>query len=284
MHDDRLEKLAQNAEAGWARARELDDQCRLAWEHAHKLDRALQDCVKLLQGASYHADALAVWDKNIEFLRDPRFAEAYRAGMQSGQHAGRPRGSDADIHIEWRVHMLCWAAAHATRLEGDFVECGVNTGIYSLAVCRYVGFESLDRDFWLFDTFCGIPESHMTADERPQRIAENASLYSECYEIAAHNFAPYRRAKLIRGTVPETLRSVEIDKVAYLSIDLNLVEPERAAIAHFWPRLVPGALVVLDDYGWAHFASQKRAMDDFARSVGVEIATLPTGQGLLIKP
>ncbi len=284
MSEERLRELAASADAGWARAHELDSEARRAWEHAHKLDAALQDYQKLLESAAYNADALAVWDKSTAFLRDPRFVEAYRAGMDSGHHILRAKGSRDDIHIEWRVHVLLWAAAHAARLDGDFVECGVNTGIYSLAVCRYLGFERLERDFWLFDTFSGIPESHMAEEERASRIAENASLYSECFEVARRNFAPYPRAHLVRGTVPETLSTVTIGKVAYLSIDMNIVAPERAAIEHFWPKLVPGAVVVLDDYGWLHFEAQRRSMDDFARGVGVEVLTLPTGQGLMLKP
>ena len=53
---------------------------------------------------------------------------------------------------------------------------------------------------------------------------------------------------------------------------------------HFWPRLVPGAAVVLDDYAFHGYHPQKQAMDDFARIHEVEIASLPTGQGLLLKP
>ena len=284
MNETRIAELTANAEAGWARARELDAEARRAWDQAHKLDAALQDYQRLLERATYNADALAVWDKSTAFLQDARFIVAYQAGMQSGHHILRARGSTDDIHIEWRVHVLCWAATHAARLGGDFVECGVNTGIYSLAVCKYLGFERLDRTFWLFDTFCGIPESQMAPDEREARIAENASLYSECYELACRNFLPYPRARLIRGRIPESLSAAAIDKVAYLSIDMNIVAPERAAIEHFWPRLVPGAVVVLDDYGWLHFEAQRRSMDDFADRAGVKVLTLPTGQGLMIKP
>ena len=56
------------------------------------------------------------------------------------------------------------------------------------------------------------------------------------------------------------------------------------AIEHFWPKLSTGAMVVLDDYGWTRYEAQKETIDEFARSVGVEALTLPTGQGLLVKP
>ena len=235
---------------------------------------------------SYSADWLTVWHKNVDFLSDEKFMTAYRLGMDSGHHIARPRGSSDDLHIEWRVHVLLWAASHAAKLGGDFVECGVNTGIFSLAVCQYLDFNRLsEKSFWLFDTFEGIPAEQVSDEEkRLGRLAENETAYSECYELAQKNFAPYERAVLVRGKVPETLTSVPIEKVCYLSIDMNIVEPEIAAIEFFWPKLSGGAPVILDDYGWSAFRLQKEAMDRFARSKGVEILTLPTGQGLLLKP
>jgi hypothetical protein len=64
---------------------------------------------------------------------------------------------------------------------------------------------------------------------------------------------------------------------------MNIAYPERKAIEHFWPKLSTGALVVLDDYAWRGYEEQMQSMDEFARSVGVQILTLPTGQGLIVK-
>jgi O-methyltransferase len=245
---------------------------------------------------SYNADSLTVYGKNVEFLHDPKFVAAYRRGMNSGHCIGRPPGSDLDIHIEWRVAVCCWAARHAAKLKGDFVECGVNTGIFSLAVCEYVDLNSLDKSFYLFDTFEGIPLGQMSEKEKSIRniplgpdgesvvSSKHNEMYPQCYEMAARNFSPFPRARLVRGTVPESLSSVNIENVAYLSIDMNIAYPERAAIERFWPKLSSGAIVVLDDYAWQGHAEQKASLDEFTRVVGVEILTLPTGQGLIIKP
>jgi O-methyltransferase len=205
--------------------------------------------------------------------------------MESGHKLTRSAGADGDAHIEWRVHVACWAGRHASHLEGEFVECGVNTGILSLAVCRYVDLNATGKTFYLFDTFCGIPDEQISPEERAMgRDRENCEFYEECYERAVRNFAGYPKAVLVRGVVPDSLRTVAIDKVCYLSIDMNIAAPELAAIEHFWDKLVPGAPVLLDDYAWLGYVTQKRAMDLFAARKGVEILTLPTGQGLLIKP
>jgi ABC-type sugar transport system substrate-binding protein len=48
--------------------------------------------------------------------------------------------------------------------------------------------------------------------------------------------------------------------------------------------MVSGATMVLDDYGHTFFAGMKQGLDDFARKRGVEVLSLPTGQGLIFKP
>jgi hypothetical protein len=67
-----------------------------------------------------------------------------------------------------------------------------------------------------------------------------------------------------------------------LSIDLNNFQPEIAAIEYLWDKLVPGAIVLLDDYAYSEkYVLQRLAWDNFAKRKGVEILNIPTGQGLI---
>jgi hypothetical protein len=224
---------------------------------------------------------MALLDRNTEFLRKPQFRAAYEAGMASGHRIN----GGGDIGIEWRVHVACWAATHALKLQGDFVECGVNTGMMSLAICKYVDFNRTEKTFWLFDTFCGIPVEQAKNEWEVAHVnAHNRYNYFECYKLAKQNFSPYPNAKLIRGRVPETLSFAPVDQVSYLSIDMNLEAPERAALEHFWPKMTAGGIVLLDDYGFIGYEPQHASADAFATKVGVPILSLPTGQGILIKP
>jgi hypothetical protein len=64
---------------------------------------------------------------------------------------------------------------------------------------------------------------------------------------------------------------------------MNVAAAEMGAAEFLWPRLVPGAPVLLDDYGWAAHVNQKKAWDEFAARKGAMILGLPTGQGLIVK-
>ena len=98
------------------------------------------------------------------------------------------------------------------------------------------------------------------------------------------NFAQWPRARIIEGAVPETLGQVTASRVAYLHLDMNIAPPETAALTYFWEKLSAGAPVLLDDYAYLGHGAQREALDGFARSRRVAICSLPTGQGLIIKP
>jgi O-methyltransferase len=227
---------------------------------------------------TFNADGLATVH-NADFLADPVFREACRLGMNTGHRF------PGDLHIEWRIYVCCWAAQHGKQLRGDFVECGVNTGIYSRAAMHYIDYaQMVDRRFYLLDTYRGIPLERLSAAERAEGIEGHNSFYFDCYDMACATFAPFRNARVIRGLVPDTLAQIDSEEICYASIDMNNVAPEIAAGEFLWPRLVSGAIVVLDDYGWRPHINQKKAWDAFADRRGLKVLALPTGQGLLIKP
>ncbi|TVQ84736.1 MAG: methyltransferase [Micavibrio sp.] len=229
--------------------------------------------------SDYHADGLATKYKTLPFKKDTKLAEAWQFA-EEGNKAGW-KGNVPDIR--WRVHIACWAAQHGLALDGDFVECGVHTGILSMAICKYLDFAKVKKKFYLFDTYEGIPVDQITTDEEDMVRSMNENLYFDCLEIVQKNFSDYPNALPVKGRVPESFKEVKIDKIAYLSLDMNNATAERAAIEYLWPKLVSGAMVVLDDYGWISHEAQMKTMDEFAASQNVSIAHLPTGQGLLVK-
>lgn len=97
------------------------------------------------------------------------------------------------------------------------------------------------------------------------------------------NFSEWKNTRIIEGPIPETLPEVAARQIAFCHIDMNCSSPEVAALSCFWDRLVLGAVVLLDDYAYYGYQLFKDGMDRFAEGKGVAIASLPTGQGLLVK-
>ena len=207
---------------------------------------------------------------NVEFLREESFKRAY--GAAEKQHSGR--------NMRWRSHVAQWAGFQASFLEGDFVECGVNRAFLSTSVMEAINFKEIKhKNFYLVDTFSGLVPELLTDKDRAAHWNE----YPDVYDFVVNSFKDYPNVHVVKGAVPDILPSIEVEKVCYLSIDMNCVAPERAALEYFWPKLVQGGIIILDDYLFKGHEAQKETADEFAKIVGARILSLPTGQGLLIK-
>lgn len=228
-----------------------------------------------LNFVTYNQDRL-VTQHNCDFMQNELFQKAYLAGEATNSWKGQP--------IHWRLHILFWAAERARQMEGDFIECGVNRGGFSRAVIEYLDFTTLSpRKFYLLDTFNGLVEKFLTEEEK-DNVRNEFVHFEECFDEVQKCFAGFENVILVRGVIPDTLPQVKTERVCFISIDMNCVEPEIAAAEYFWDKMVSGAAMVLDDYGWTEFINQKRAFDEFAKRKNVPILALPTGQGLILKP
>lgn len=57
----------------------------------------------------------------------------------------------------------------------------------------------------------------------------------------------------------------------------------RGALGVLFDRVVPGGVIVFDNYGWSASARQMEASDSFMAAHSYTILELPTGQGLTVK-
>lgn len=222
---------------------------------------------------TYRTDGL-ITSNNCDFINEKDFSSAYQKAKDTNPWPG--------FTLQWRTYIVCWFANHVKNLEGDFVECGVNTGAYSRAVIDYIDFANTKKAFYLFDTFSGLEENLVSESEKKIGIKDYFGTYKDVYQQVLDTFSQFN-VKVIKGAVPYTLPECTADKICYLSIDMNCVEPEIAAANYFWDKLVCGGVILLDDYGFPMHIHQKHAFDEFAKEKGVKILSLPTGQGIIIK-
>ena len=227
---------------------------------------------------TYAEDGL-ISQHSSDFIHESRFQSAYEAGRDGivWSHPGE---------IRFRAYIACWAAQQALSLDGDFVECGVATGILSRTICTYVNFGTVDKKMFLFDTFRGIPIENLT-DAREIEAAHrfNKSHYAgDVLPLVKKRFSGFPNVIPVQGVLPDSLGGIAPDRIAYLSIDLNNAVAEMGVINALWDRLVAGAIVLLDDYAYGpEFSNQKQAWDAFAHEKGIAILTLPTGQGMIVR-
>ena len=211
------------------------------------------------------------------FMEDTLFVDSYEIGLKTGALKNHP----GDLY--WRAYVACWAASKAKTLEGDFIECGVNLGFLSRVIVNYVGFNNLDKKFYLVDTFSGFPTETMGEEQRQYLSAEVASEYIDCYEEVQATFSEFSNVILVKEKVPNALPFVKSEKVSFISLDMNNADAEIAAAEYFWDKMVSGGVIVLDDYGHPSAFFHRKKFDEFCTKRNVKVLTLPNGQGLIFK-
>ena len=144
------------------------------------LPKYLSNCISILTKATFSEDGL-ITTHVADFRNDPCFISAYQQGKSTGSWNG--------VDLRWRVYTACWAARSASALPGDFVECGVNRGGMSRAIMEYIGFNNLEKRFFLLDTYCGFPEELKTVAS-----AVNLNDFEECYNDVVATFKKFKGA------------------------------------------------------------------------------------------
>lgn len=213
----------------------------------------------------FAGDNLFTYSRNLSFLTDEEFMRAYNAHVTT----------DVEKGIIWRIAVVAWAARNGMRLQGDFVECACYKGVTARIVCDYVGFGAQpDRKYFLYDLFEHDPSMpHHTMPEHGKTL----------FDQVKQRFVDLPNVVVTQGRVPDSFAQAAPEKIAFMHLDLNNADAEIGALEVLFDRMVPGAIMVLDDYGWLGYRAQKLAEDPWLEKRGYRVLELPTGQGLLIK-
>jgi O-methyltransferase len=220
----------------------------------------LVDAAKIKAGW-FAGDNLIAFGRNLGFLDDERFINAWKS------HASEPH----ERGILWRTAVVVWAARQALRRDGDFIECGCYKGTSSrimLDAC-----DMADRQFYLYDLF--EHDSTMAHHAMPEHSAD-------LFPWVKQRFAEFPNVHVIQGFVPESFEQGVPDKIAFAHIDMNNAPAEIAALEAIEHRLVPGAVIVLDDFGALPYRTQHKLETQWFAERGVPVLELPTSQGLVI--
>ena len=226
------------------------------------------DRFRKIFGSVYAGDNVILFGRTLGFRRDKKLMQAF----------GKQAKTDQEKSLLLRINTLAWAARQALLVEGDFVECGVWRGFCSSVIVDYLDFGALDRTFYLYDTFDGIPpEQDSEGHDSP--LFHDKALYPSVIE----RFAAYPNVRIVKGKVPDTLHVEAPRRIAMLHIDMNSAKAEIGALEVLYERVSRGGIIVFDDYGWTGYSAQQLAEDEWVAARGQRILELPTGQGLLVK-
>lgn len=211
----------------------------------------------------FYADDCFVVYRNLGFLRDAGFRGALEASGVDSVLMGRI----------WRIWVLVWSMRSRWGTSGAILDCGTYNGRALEVAIRYCEDVSGHRvdPIYACDMFEDPPSEARKAEHGPQ-----------LFEQVALRFATLNNAHVIKGALPQSLEHIDIPAVTWCQIDLNSATADAETFNALHDKLVDGAIVIFDDYGFSRYSETQERIDYICSRIGNAVLELPTGQGLYI--
>jgi O-methyltransferase len=212
---------------------------------------------------------------------DPELAQRVDAAVLPFDPERRALGKDWPVHAfsmigAMRMLQLQRAAEFLIErgIPGDFIETGVWRGgacILMRAVLAAWGVT--DRRVWVADSFRGLPAPD--AQRYPKDAGSHLNVFPQLAVSADQVRANFERYDLLddqvaflEGWFRDTLPTAPIERLALLRMDGDLYESTMDALRALYDKVVPGGIVIVDDYGILEGC--RAAVDDFRRERAID--------------
>lgn len=148
-----------------------------------------------------------------------------------------------------------------SNVPGDIIECGSYKGGTAMAMALADG----NKHVYAFDTFGGMPQ--VTEHDQHKAGDFGDVDYNEIVEATR----PFYNLTLVRGEFSFTLPAFPPRPVSALFLDCDLYESYKLALNTFWPRVSPGGICILEDYGVVDCQGATKAIEEFFDLASIEL-------------
>ncbi len=183
------------------------------------------------------------------------------------------RGNVIPFDTRQMRNVLLYAAIweKITDLSGSIVECGVGKGRSILILTFLAAREKNNRHVWGFDSFCGFPEISSEDDSvrHPKKGDWSGTSMSDIQSILDRaGLSEYRlkgNSILVPGFFEDSLNKYTGGPIAFLHVDCDLYQSYKFVLEHMVPLVVPGGVVLFDEYNEEKWPGAKKAVDEFLK-------------------
>jgi O-methyltransferase len=140
----------------------------------------------------------------------------------------------------------------------------------------YIIASQIKMPIYLYDTFEGMPETtefdlHSKGD------------FNDCsFEAVSQFLKEFDNVFLLKGIFPESAFGFEQD-LGFVHLDADIYESTKIGLEYFYPRVIKGGSIILDDYDFRSTPGVKKAVDEFLLNKNDLFLSVGNGQGLIIK-
>jgi O-methyltransferase len=156
-------------------------------------------------------------------------------------------------------------------LNGAMAELGVFEGSSARIICE----AKEDRPIYLFDTFAGLPEPRES-----EKCLLRHGQYSASLGAVRNVLRDYSQVHFRPGLFPLSTVGMEEVRFSLVHLDSDLYSSTLAGLEFFYPRMIPGGVILAHDYSTLPGVSQ--AFADFLGDEWGSVIELPTTQAMIV--
>lgn len=156
-------------------------------------------------------------------------------------------------------------AVLARGVPGDVVEFGCYVGTTSVPIAARLA--HTDRTLYVYDSFEGLPEKS-AEDESPAGMQFVAGELHATKKELVRNFkqASLPLPVITKGWFSTITPDQVPSSIAFAFLDGDYYHSVRDPLQLIWPRLSPGAVVIVDDYANEALPGAARAVDEWLQA------------------
>jgi O-methyltransferase len=217
-------------------------------------DVALRETLRAIEKsvASIQKHAATRSDRRVG-LADP----AFQAALSTIKDHDTTRLTRERLCTIWQ------AARNVASLDGAAAEIGSYRGGSAYFIAESFR-QLLGREvpMEVIDTFEGHPPEKLS--EQDADMHRDTSRFADTsYERVVEYLSPFELVTVHKGEFSRVAPGLPDQLYRLVHVDVDLYEPALDCLGYFAPRLVPGGVIVLDDYGSPSCPGIQRAAEEF---------------------
>lgn len=175
-------------------------------------------------------------------------------------------------------------------LAGLVAECGCCLGLSSYVLCGYLKLADSrfdGRGYRIFDSFAGLSEPR--EEDAFQETDSQAAMFRSMRKQGSYaaTLGEVKRAlhrypgiEYYPGWIPDAFPDEPDARYRFVHVDVDLYQPTRDSLEYFYPRLVPGGMIVCDDYNWP---GARKAIEEYCARANARFSPTPYHQAYIVR-
>lgn len=180
-----------------------------------------------------------------------------------------PEDLSSPVRTTW---LECYSKLHSD-WNYAVAEGGVYRGDFASVINRCFPNSKL----YLFDTFEGFDERDIAIEINKEYSNPQQEFFSNTsIELVLSKMDNKDMVEVYKGHFPQTANGIE-DYFCFVNLDFDLYQPILEGLRFFYPKMIPGSVILIHDYYHIGLPGVKDAISDYENELKIKLIKFPIG-------